>query len=69
MGNQKSRVIIDTNIWISFLLTKEFKSFDTIIAHKKLILLFSQELAVDKYIFNFLFVDQLGVQPTNRNEQ
>ena len=44
MRNQKSRVIIDTNLWISFLLTKEFKRFDTIIADKKLILLFSQEL-------------------------
>jgi putative PIN family toxin of toxin-antitoxin system len=44
MRNQKSRVIIDTNLWISFLLTKEFTKFDTIIADKKVILLFSQEL-------------------------
>ena len=44
MRNQKSRVIIDTNLWISFLLTKEFTRLDTIIADKKLILLFSQEL-------------------------
>ena len=44
MRNQKDRVIIDTNLWISFLLTKDFSKFDTIIADKKLILLFSQEL-------------------------
>ena len=44
MRNQKDRVIIDTNLWISFLLTKDFTKFDTIIADKKLILLFSQEL-------------------------
>ena len=44
MRNQKNRVIIDTNLWISFLLTKEFTRFDKIIADKELILLFSQEL-------------------------
>ncbi|MEO8569353.1 MAG: putative toxin-antitoxin system toxin component, PIN family [Ginsengibacter sp.] len=41
---QKDRVIIDTNLWISFLLTKNFTRLDTIISNKKLILLFSQEL-------------------------
>ncbi len=41
---QKDRVIIDTNLWISFLLTKNFTKLDTIISDKKLILLFSQEL-------------------------
>lgn len=44
MGNQKDRVIIDTNLWISFLLTKDFTKFDTIIADEKLVLIFSQEL-------------------------
>ena len=44
MRNQKSRVIIDTNLWISYLLTKEFAKFDTIISDKKIILPFSQEL-------------------------
>lgn len=44
MRNQKDRVIIDTNLWISFILTNDFTKFDTIIADKKLILLFSQEL-------------------------
>ncbi|MEO6221331.1 MAG: putative toxin-antitoxin system toxin component, PIN family [Ginsengibacter sp.] len=41
---QKDRVIIDTNLWISFLLTKDFTRPDTIISEKKHILLFSQEL-------------------------
>jgi putative PIN family toxin of toxin-antitoxin system len=44
MRNQRNRVIIDTNLWISFLLTKDFTKFDTIIADKKLVLLFSGEL-------------------------
>ncbi len=49
MLRQKNRVIIDTNLWISFLLTKDFKRFDKIISDKKLILLFSQEL-VDEFV-------------------
>jgi uncharacterized protein len=44
MRNQKDRVIIDTNLWISFLLTKDLSKFDTIIADQKFILVFSQEL-------------------------
>ena len=44
MANQKSRIVIDTNLWISFLLTKEFTKLDRIIANNKVILLFSQEL-------------------------
>lgn len=35
MRNRKDRVIIDTNLWISFLLTKDFAKFDTIIADQK----------------------------------
>lgn len=49
MRNQKDRVIIDTNLWISFLLTKDFTKFDTIITGKKTVLLFSQEL-VDEIV-------------------
>lgn len=44
MPNRKNKVIIDTNLWISFLLTKDLSKFDTIIADKKLILVFSEEL-------------------------
>ncbi len=44
MPNSKDRVIIDTNLWISFLLTKDLSKFDSIIVDQKLTLLFSQEL-------------------------
>lgn len=44
MPGQKDRVIIDTNLWISFLLTKNFISLDKIISDRKIILLFSLEL-------------------------
>ena len=44
MPVQKDRIIIDTNLWISFLLTKKFTAFDKIISARKIILLFSLEL-------------------------
>ena len=44
MPNKKSRLIIDTNIWISFLLTKDFSAFDHIISNTNLKLLFSSQL-------------------------
>jgi uncharacterized protein len=44
MRKQKDKVIIDTNLWISFLLTKDFAKFDAIIADQKCTLVFSEEL-------------------------
>lgn len=44
MQNQKDSVIIDTNLWISFLLTKDFSKFDKIIADQLVTLVFSEEL-------------------------
>lgn len=44
MPKKKSRLVIDTNIWISFLLTKDFSLFDKIISNPNLILLFSSKL-------------------------
>lgn len=44
MPKKKSRIIIDTNIWIVFLLTKDFSTFDRIIATHNLTLLFSSKL-------------------------
>lgn len=44
MPGRKNRVIIDTNLWISFLLTKDHSKFDSIIAENEIILIFSQEL-------------------------
>jgi putative PIN family toxin of toxin-antitoxin system len=44
MPKKKSRIVIDTNIWISFLLTKDFSAFDKIISTPGLILLFDSKL-------------------------
>lgn len=49
MQNQKDRIIIDTNIWISFLLTRNFSKLDKIITDDKITLIFSQDL-VDEFI-------------------
>ena len=44
MKNKVSRIIIDTNLWIRFLITKNFTRLDEIIFSKKCVLIFSQEL-------------------------
>lgn len=44
MPKAKDRIIIDTNLWISFLLTNDFNKLDKIFADQSVVLLFSQEL-------------------------
>ncbi len=44
MQNKVSRIIIDTNLWISFLITRDFTKLDEIIFSRQGILIFSQEL-------------------------
>ncbi|WP_257670591.1 putative toxin-antitoxin system toxin component, PIN family [Parapedobacter tibetensis] len=44
MPRKRHRVIIDTNLWISYLLSPNFKKLDAILARKEINLLFSQEL-------------------------
>ena len=44
MPNKGYRIIIDTNLWISFLITKDFSKLDEIIFSRHGILIFSQEL-------------------------
>ena len=44
MPEKKHRVIIDTNLWISFLLTRDFTKFDRLLSAELVILLFSQDL-------------------------
>ena len=44
MKNKSSRIIIDTNLWISFLITKNFTKLDEILFSKECVLIFSQEL-------------------------
>jgi len=45
----QNRVIIDTNLWISFLLTSDLSKFDSILANNKITLIFSQEL-VEEFV-------------------
>ncbi len=47
--NEKSRIIIDTNLWISFLINKNNNQLDVIINSKKCTIIFSQEL-LDEFI-------------------
>lgn len=49
MQKKVSRIIIDTNLWVSFLITKDFTKLDEIIFSKQGILVFSQEL-LDEFI-------------------
>jgi putative PIN family toxin of toxin-antitoxin system len=44
MPNKVTRIIIDTNLWISFLLTKDLSKLDEILFTKQVILVFSNEL-------------------------
>ena len=44
MQKAKNRIVLDTNLWISFLLTKELSKLDKILADKKVLLIFSEEL-------------------------
>jgi uncharacterized protein len=38
------RIILDTNLWISFLITKNFSQLDKLLSNKNCILIFSDEL-------------------------
>lgn len=49
MAREKHRVILDTNILVSFLLTKDFSKIDQLFKDDKLTLLFSQEL-LDEFL-------------------
>jgi putative PIN family toxin of toxin-antitoxin system len=49
MQNKVSRIIIDTNLWISFLITKDFTKLDEIIFSGKGVLVFSKEL-LDEFL-------------------
>jgi putative PIN family toxin of toxin-antitoxin system len=41
---KKNRIIIDTNLWISFLLSKQFSFLDELLTKQSVQLVFSQEL-------------------------
>jgi putative PIN family toxin of toxin-antitoxin system len=44
MPDKILRIIIDTNLWISFLIRKDYSKLDEIVFSKQCILIFSQEL-------------------------
>lgn len=49
MRVKPGKIIIDTNLWISYLITKGFKRLDKQIYSDKALLIFSQEL-IDEFI-------------------
>ena len=49
MPKPKDRIIIDTNLWLSFLITKDYSRLDKIFSNNLVILLYSQEL-IDEFI-------------------
>lgn len=46
---KNKRVILDTNLWISYLITNSFNEIDEFIQEEKIILIFSEEL-LDEFI-------------------
>jgi uncharacterized protein len=49
MPTEQSKIVIDTNLWISYLITKGFKRLDNLIFNNKARLVFSLEL-IDEFI-------------------
>jgi len=49
MPSRKDRLIIDTNLWISFLITKDYNKLDRVLSDKTTTLLYNQQL-IDEFI-------------------
>lgn len=49
MQKKASRIIVDTNLWISFLIAKNFTKLDDLIFSGKVKLIFSQDL-IDEFL-------------------
>jgi uncharacterized protein len=49
MPKLKDRIIIDTNLWLSFLINKDYSRLDKILSGKLITLLYSQHL-IDEFI-------------------
>lgn len=45
----KHKIVIDTNLWISFLLTSDYSKIDSLLSKETIVLLFSQEL-LDEFV-------------------
>jgi len=44
MAHKQLKIIIDTNLWISYLITKSYKQIDDLLVSKKIRIVFSEEL-------------------------
>ena len=44
MANNAERIVIDTNLWISFLISNKFKILDQLLSNRDTVVLFSNEL-------------------------
>jgi uncharacterized protein len=49
MPNKVTRIILDTNLWISFLISKDLSKLDELIFEEKALLVFSKEL-LDEFL-------------------
>jgi putative PIN family toxin of toxin-antitoxin system len=49
MPKIKDRIILDTNLWISFLLSKDYRKLDKLLKSDKVTLIFSTEL-LDEFV-------------------
>jgi len=47
MASKLLKVIIDTNLWISFLITKSHSQIDNLLINKKIRIIFSEELLTE----------------------
>ncbi|MQY78868.1 MAG: putative toxin-antitoxin system toxin component, PIN family [Bacteroidetes bacterium] len=47
MASKLLKVIIDTNLWISFLITKSHSQIDNLLINKKIRIVFSEELLTE----------------------
>ncbi len=47
MRNKVKRIILDTNLWVSFLLKNDFSKLDTLLFERNCILVFSNELLAE----------------------
>lgn len=49
MPNKANRIILDTNLWISFLISRDLSKLDSLLFDKKIVLIFSDEL-LDEFL-------------------
>ncbi|HTA28334.1 MAG TPA: putative toxin-antitoxin system toxin component, PIN family [Bacteroidia bacterium] len=47
MPTKQYRIILDTNLWISFLITKNYSKLDSILFSRQCVLVFSKELLTE----------------------